>query len=79
MDAPGKKTVGDHWAFQRDTLNLQAKIIAPILARVLLAHRDTNKMGQILAEWDYFDSPDQAAPTVFHQQDQQHGAACIPL
>jgi penicillin amidase len=65
MDAPGKKSVDDHWAFQRDALNLQAKTIAPILTRVLLASEDTRKMGQVLAEWDFIDSPDKSAPTVF--------------
>ena len=65
MDAPGKKSVDDHWLFQRDALNLMAKKIAPILTRVLLAHEDTKKMGQVLAEWDFIDSPDRSAPTVF--------------
>ena len=65
MDAPGKKSVDDHWAFQRDALNLMAKTIAPIMTRVLLAHEDTQKMGQVLAEWDFIDSPDKSAPTVF--------------
>jgi penicillin amidase len=65
MDAPGKKSVDDHWAFQRDALNLMARTIAPIMTRVLLAHGDTQKMGQVLAEWDYVDSPDKPAPTVF--------------
>jgi penicillin amidase len=65
MDAPGKKSVDDHWAFQRDALNLMAKKIAPILTRVLLAHEDTKKMGQVLAGWDFIDSPDSSAPTVF--------------
>ena len=65
LDKSGQKSVEDHWLFQRDALNLQAKAIAPILARVLLSHRDTNKMGQILAEWDYVDSTDTPAPTVF--------------
>jgi len=65
MDAPGKKSVDDHWAFQRDTLNLMAKTVAPIMTRVLLAHEDTQAMGQVLAEWDFIDSPDKAAPTVF--------------
>jgi penicillin amidase len=65
MDAPGKKTVGDHWKFQRDTVNLMAKKIAPIMARALLAHEDTKTMGQILAEWDFRDDPDKTAPTVF--------------
>jgi len=65
MDAPGKKSVDDHWAFQRDTLNLMAKTIAPIMGRALLAHGDTQKMGQVLADWDFVDVPDKAAPTIF--------------
>jgi penicillin amidase len=65
MDAPGKKSVDDHWAFQRDTLNLMAKTIAPIMGRVLLAHEDTKKIGQALADWDFVDAPDKAAPTIF--------------
>jgi len=65
LDTPGKKSVDDHWAFQRDTLNLMAKTIAPIMSRVLLAHEDTKQIGQILANWDFVDAPDKAAPTIF--------------
>jgi len=65
MDAPGKKSVDDHWAFQRDALNLMAKTIAPIMTRVLLAHEDTQNMGQVLARWDFIDAPDKPAPTIF--------------
>ena len=65
MDAPGKKSVDDHWAYQRDALNLMAQTIVPILARVLSAREDTQKMGQILAKWDFVDSPDKPAPTIF--------------
>jgi penicillin amidase len=65
MDAPGKKPVEDHWEFQRDTVNLMARQIAPIMARALLAHEDTKTMGQILAEWDSSDHPDKTAPAVF--------------
>jgi penicillin amidase len=65
MGAPGEKSVADHWSFQRDALNLMAKKIAPILSRVLLAREDTRQMGQILSEWEYVDSPDKAAPTIF--------------
>ena len=65
MGAPGKKSVDDHWAFQRDVLNLMGKTIAPIISRVLLAHGDTKEMGQILADWDFVDAPDKAAPTLF--------------
>ncbi len=65
MDAPGKKPVADHWGFQRDTVNLMARQISPIIARALLAHEDTKTMGQILAEWDFSDHPDKTAPVVF--------------
>jgi penicillin amidase len=65
MNAPGKKTAGDHWKFQGDTVNLMAKKIAPIMARALLAHEDTKTVGQILAEWDFRDDPEKTAPTVF--------------
>jgi penicillin amidase len=66
MDAPDKKTAEEHWKFQRDTVNLMAKQIAPIMAQALLAHKDTKAMGQILSEWDFSDHPDKTAPAVFH-------------
>jgi penicillin amidase len=66
MDAPAPKTVEDHWDFQRDTVNLMARQIAPIMARALLAHENTKMMGQILSEWDFSDHPNKAAPAVFH-------------
>ncbi|MEJ2221553.1 MAG: penicillin acylase family protein [Desulfobacterales bacterium] len=65
MGAPGKKPVEDHWRFQRDTVNLMARQIAPIMARALLAHEDTKTMGRILTEWDFSDHPDKTAPSVF--------------
>jgi penicillin amidase len=65
MDAPGKKSVDDHWAFQRDALNLMAKTIAPGMRRALLSHEDTQQMGQILADWDFVDSADKVGPTIF--------------
>jgi penicillin amidase len=65
MNTPAKKTVDDHWRFQRDTVNLMAQKIAPIMAQALVAQADTEKIGQILQGWDFRDSPDSAAPTVF--------------
>jgi penicillin amidase len=47
MDTPAQKSADDHWQFQRDTVNLMAKKIAPIMAQALLAHADTKKMGRI--------------------------------
>ncbi|MEJ2286319.1 MAG: penicillin acylase family protein [Desulfobacterales bacterium] len=64
MDAPGQKSVDDHWEFQRDATNLMAKKIAPVMSRALLDHADTRKMGQLLADWDFVDSANNAAPTV---------------
>jgi penicillin amidase len=65
LNRPGKKSVHDHWQFQRDTLNLMAKAIAPVMARALVAHEETREMGQILSTWDFRDDIDKAAPTIF--------------
>ncbi len=66
MAAPGKKGVDDHWRFQRDTFNVLAADLAPILADALRTDPDTATLGRILAEWDFHDDVDQAAPAVFH-------------
>lgn len=65
LDTPGEKSVDEHWQFQRDTMNLMAKQIAPLIARVLINHDDTKQMGQILSQWNYRDDIDKAAPTIF--------------
>ena len=66
LDTPGQRTVDDHWRYQRDILNLKAKSLAPLFARVLQAHEDTRTLGMILATWDKNDSASQSAPTIFH-------------
>jgi len=66
LGSPGNKSVDEHWQFQRDTMNLMAKKIAPVMARALIAHEDTKEMAQILSQWDFLDNPDKAAPTIFH-------------
>ncbi|MHB8137925.1 MAG: penicillin acylase family protein [Smithellaceae bacterium] len=65
MNVPVKKTVDDHWSFQRDDLNLMAKKIAPLMATALLGYSDTEAMGRILQRWNYHDDPNQAAPAIF--------------
>jgi penicillin amidase len=65
MNRSSSVSVDDHWRFQRDTRNLMAERIAPVMARALLAHEDTRRMGKILSDWDFHDDPDQAAPTIF--------------
>ena len=65
LDTPNPKTAENHWQYQRDTLNLMAKRIAPLMAKALVAHGETKAMGEILSRWDYRDDPDKAAPAIF--------------
>lgn len=65
MSAPGPKSIDDHWQFQRDEKNLLAEKVAPIMAKALLAHKDTEEMGKILSDWDFMDNQDLSAPTIF--------------
>jgi len=65
LDSPGLKTPEDHWQYQRDTLNLMAKTIAPIMAAALNTHQETAEMGRILSEWDFHDDADKSAPAIF--------------
>jgi penicillin G amidase len=67
LDRPGTKTVDDHWALQRDDTNVMARGIAPIMARALLRHPDTELLGKLLEGWDFRDRADQATPLVFHR------------
>ncbi|MFW5908294.1 MAG: penicillin acylase family protein [Desulfosalsimonas sp.] len=66
MEANGKLTVDDHWAFQRDIKNPMAEKIAPVMAEILASRSDTEKMAKILSNWDYTENKDSAAATVFH-------------
>ncbi|MBM3301571.1 MAG: penicillin acylase family protein, partial [Deltaproteobacteria bacterium] len=65
LDRSTPASVSEHWQFQRDTKNLMAKEIAPVMAKALLAHEDTRKLGETLASWDHSDDPGQVPPSVF--------------
>jgi penicillin amidase len=65
LDNGGVKSVDDHWKFQRDTFNVMAETIAPLMSRALAAHEDTRRLAEILSRWDYRDAPDHPAPTIF--------------
>ena len=67
LDRPGPKTVDDHWALQRDDMNVMARQIAPVMAKALLKHPDTEVLGKLLEQWDFRDRADHAAPLVFHR------------
>ena len=65
MDRDTPVDATDHWQFQRDTKNMLAVRVAPLMARVLSSHPETQRMGKVLSQWDFYDDTDQAAPTIF--------------
>ena len=65
MNAPGKKSAPDSWAYQRDDKNLMAELLAPILAQALTQEAATRPLGELLAAWDHRDRAQAAAPLVF--------------
>ena len=65
LDRPGKKSAEDHWRFQRDTRNLLAVKIAPLMVKALGKHADTKDLAAMLEQWNFHDDPDLAAPTLF--------------
>ncbi len=65
MARPGLKSLDDLWALQRDTLNLMARSIVPVMAESLSRHDDTRDLARILRDWDFTDDPEKAGPTVF--------------
>ena len=61
----GQLTVDDHWSIQRDTKNLLAESVTPILVTGLLANPNTKSLGDVLRQWNFRDDTDQAGPTIF--------------
>jgi len=66
LDAPGKVSAHKNWLYQRDMMNLLARDVAPVMARVLLGAKETEKMGRILNKWDYYDYAGRSGPAIFH-------------
>ena len=65
MNAPGKVSAHKNWLYQRDTMNLLARDVAPVMARILLGAKETEQMGRILNKWDYYDYAGRSAPAIF--------------
>lgn len=65
LDTPGLKSADDHWQFQRDTKNLMARAITPIMVKALRRYPDTQVLADILGSWNFHDDPEAAAPTIF--------------
>lgn len=65
LDGEQKLSPEDHWAFMRDTKNLMAVRIAPLMSAALKARPDTRELGDLLAGWNHVDDPAAAAPAIF--------------
>jgi penicillin amidase len=65
LSQPGPKPASVHWQHQRDTDNLLARELVPILADALALEPKTLAMAKLLKDWDRRDQKDQAAPLVF--------------
>jgi penicillin amidase len=66
LTSPKKTIAEDHWQYQRDTVNILAREIAPIMVRALNRNEETRLMAQVLSHWDYHDDPEQVGPMIFH-------------
>jgi penicillin G amidase len=65
LDGGQQLTPADHWGFMRDTKNLMAVRVAPLMSAALKARPDTRELGDILAGWNHVDDAAAAAPAVF--------------
>lgn len=65
LNATKDSTPDDHWMYQRDTKNMLAANIAPIMAKALTAFDDTKELGTALSQWDYHDDKEKSAPAIF--------------
>lgn len=65
LDTTHDSTPDDHWTYQRDTKNMLAATIAPIMAKVLTSFDDTRELGETLSQWDYHDDKEKSAPAIF--------------
>ena len=66
MAEPGVKDVQANWKFQRDEMNPEARLIAPIMVQALSARDETKNIADLLGNWDYIENPENTAPTVWH-------------
>ncbi len=67
LDTPEKKSVDDHWKYMRDDLNVSARTNAPIFAKALSALPETKELGEILSKWDFKESIDSAAASIYQE------------
>lgn len=67
MEDTPKLSVDDHWALINDVHNPMAEKLIPMFANALKHHDKYGNLSEQLLTWDYKDSIDQIAPTLFQQ------------
>ena len=65
LDPPGTHSAADHWRFMWDTKNTLAEALAPLMTAALAAQEDTRALADVLRAWDYRDTGDAVAPSIF--------------
>jgi penicillin amidase len=65
LDGEQKLSPENHWRFMRDSRNLMAARVAPLMSTALKAQPDTHELGDLLANWNHVDDPATAAPAIF--------------
>jgi penicillin amidase len=65
LDTEARTSPEDHWNYLFDTGNTLAQRVAPLMVAALEGQAATAELAAILADWDYVDDPDSAAPAVF--------------
>jgi len=65
MEAKKPLGLDDMWQFQRDTKNMMAERITPVMAEILSKNQATEDLARILGAWAFNDDPDEAGPTIF--------------
>jgi penicillin amidase len=62
---PGKTSAEDHWQYIRDVKNLQAAHTVPRVLGVLARFPELADLHAVLADWDYHDRAEDAAPLLY--------------
>ena len=55
----------DHWSAINDTLNPMARGLVPIMIQALEGQPESRAAAEMLADWNFFDEPELAAPALF--------------
>jgi penicillin amidase len=58
-------TSDDHWDFLMDNKNPMAQRLAPVIIAALQSDPELAELADILSQWDFMDTKEQAAPAIF--------------